>query len=169
MKNAKLENILKHIKGEKQKIKFLETIYYPGNTEVGDMLIEKVCKGKKIKRNSFGIPINYEELVNLPGVGSKTANCVLVYAFKIPAIPVDVHINRIVNRLGWVKTKTPEKTEQALKEILPKDLWLNLQPNDLSWARLKCGYNEATGFKKLQGIIAAHLPQTWVDSGRSNK
>lgn len=79
-----------------------------------------------INEHDGEVPKNYESLINLPGVGSKTANCVLVYAFKIPAIPVDVHINRIVNRLGWVKTKTPEKTEKALKEILPKDLWLNL-------------------------------------------
>jgi endonuclease-3 len=79
-----------------------------------------------IKEYNGKVPNNYEDLICLPGVGSKTANCVLVYAFKVPAIPVDVHINRIVNRLGWVKTKTPEKTEQALKEIIPKDLWLNL-------------------------------------------
>jgi len=85
--------------------------------EVSNILIEKY---------NSKVPDNYEDLVHLPGVGSKTANCVLVYAFKVPAIPVDVHINRITNRLGWVKTKTPEKTEKALKEILPKDLWLNL-------------------------------------------
>ncbi len=85
--------------------------------EVSKVLIEKY---------NSKVPDGYEDLMSLPGVGSKTANCVLVYAFKIPAIPVDVHINRIVNRLGWVKTKTPEKTEQALKEIIPKDLWLNL-------------------------------------------
>jgi len=72
------------------------------------------------------VPDIYDELINLPGVGSKTANCVLVYAFKIPAIPVDVHVHRISNRLGWVKTKNPEKTEVALKNILPKVLWLNL-------------------------------------------
>ena len=72
------------------------------------------------------VPDIYDELINLPGVGSKTANCVLVYAFKIPAIPVDTHVHRISNRLGWVKTKTPEKTEVALKNIVPKVLWLNL-------------------------------------------
>ena len=72
------------------------------------------------------VPDIYDELINLPGVGSKTANCVLVYAFKIPAIPVDTHVHRISNRLGWVKTKNPEKTEVALKNIVPKVLWLNL-------------------------------------------
>ena len=72
------------------------------------------------------VPDNYDKLINLPGVGSKTANCVLVYAFKIPAIPVDTHVHRISNRIGWVKTKNPKQTEVALKNIVPKELWLNL-------------------------------------------
>ncbi len=79
-----------------------------------------------IDRYDSKVPANYEDLVGLPGVGSKTANCVLVYAFKIPAIPVDVHVHRISNRLGWLKTITPEKTEQALMSIIPKELWLML-------------------------------------------
>ena len=72
------------------------------------------------------VPTDFEELINLPGVGAKTANCVLVYAFKIPAIPVDVHVHRISNRLGWVQAKNPNKTEQALKKLLPRDLWIDL-------------------------------------------
>jgi endonuclease-3 len=72
------------------------------------------------------VPTDFEELINLPGVGAKTANCVLVYAFKIPAIPVDVHVHRISNRLSWVQTKNPEQTEQSLKEVIPKELWINL-------------------------------------------
>lgn len=72
------------------------------------------------------VPTDFEELIHLPGVGAKTANCVLVYAFKIPAIPVDVHVQRITNRLGWVKTTNPDKTEQALKEVVPKNLWIDL-------------------------------------------
>ncbi len=72
------------------------------------------------------VPENYEELMSLPGVGSKTANCVLVYAFKIPAIPVDTHVHRISNRLGWVKTTKPLETEKALRDKIPKELWLKL-------------------------------------------
>jgi len=72
------------------------------------------------------IPKKYDKLIKLPGVGSKTANCVLVYAFRIPAIPVDTHVHRISNRIGWVKTKTPEGTEKALKEKIPKDQWIRL-------------------------------------------
>ncbi len=71
-----------------------------------------------------GIPDTVEGLVELPGVGRKTANCTLVYAFGIPAICVDTHVHRITNRLGWVHTKTPEQTERELRRILPKRYWL---------------------------------------------
>ena len=72
------------------------------------------------------VPDNFEELIRLPGVGAKTANCVLVYAFKIPAIPVDTHVHRISNRLGWVKSKKPEKTEKHLKNKIPKEQWIRI-------------------------------------------
>ncbi len=72
------------------------------------------------------VPKDFNELINLPGVGAKTANCVLVYAFKIPAIPVDTHVHRISNRIGWVTTKKPEDTESALKELIPKNQWIRV-------------------------------------------
>jgi endonuclease-3 len=72
------------------------------------------------------VPRDFSELVSLPGVGAKTANCVLVYAFKVPAIPVDTHVHRIPNRLGWIKTTKPEQTEKKLKEILPKSHWIRV-------------------------------------------
>ena len=75
------------------------------------------------------VPDTLEELVKLPGVGRKTANCVLVFAFELPAIPVDTHVHRISNRLGLVDTKDPEDTEVELTKIAPKDLWIKL--NDL--------------------------------------
>ncbi len=87
--------------------------------------IKEVSKLLIIDYNGV-VPNNYEELLSLPGVGSKTANCVLVYAFKIPAIPVDTHVHRISNRLGWVKTKNPLKTEEELKNSIPKELWLRI-------------------------------------------
>jgi endonuclease-3 len=70
-----------------------------------------------------GVPETLEELIELPGVGRKVANCVLVYAFGTRAIPVDTHVHRLSNRLGWVKTRTPEQTERALVERVPKRLW----------------------------------------------
>ncbi len=72
------------------------------------------------------VPVDFNELVSLPGVGAKTANCVLVYAFNIPAIPVDTHVHRIPNRLGWIKTTKPEQTEKKLKEIIPKGQWIRV-------------------------------------------
>ena len=75
------------------------------------------------------VPDTLEELVKLPGVGRKTANCVLVFAFELPAIPVDTHVHRISNRMGLVDTKTPDETELELSKIAPKDLWIKL--NDL--------------------------------------
>lgn len=82
---------------------------------------------KKIVEDFGGkTPETLEELLTLPGVGRKTANCVLVYGYGKEAIPVDVHVHRITNRLGWVKTGTPEQTEQALKKVLPKEFWAEI-------------------------------------------
>ncbi|MBI4565494.1 MAG: endonuclease III [Planctomycetes bacterium] len=72
------------------------------------------------------MPDTFDELIQLPGVGRKVANCVLVYAFGKPAIPVDTHVHRICNRLGWVRTKTPEETERRLERILPRRYWLRI-------------------------------------------
>jgi endonuclease III len=75
------------------------------------------------------VPDYMEGLLELPGVGRKTANCVLVYAFHVPAIPVDVHVHRISNRLGLVKTENPYNTEMELEKIVPQNYWIEL--NDL--------------------------------------
>ena len=75
------------------------------------------------------VPDTLDELVKLPGVGRKTANCVLVFAFELPAIPVDTHVHRISNRMGLVNTKNPDETEFELSKIAPKELWIKL--NDL--------------------------------------
>ncbi|HSU72463.1 MAG TPA: endonuclease III [Candidatus Binatia bacterium] len=69
------------------------------------------------------VPDTLEQLIELPGVGRKVANCVLVYSFGQDAIPVDIHVHRISNRLGWVKTKTPEETEQKLMHLIPQKHW----------------------------------------------
>ena len=69
-------------------------------------------------------PQTWMILLSLPLVGRKTANCVLVYGFGIPAIPVDTHVHRISNRLDIVNTRTPEQTEIELARVLPKRFWL---------------------------------------------
>jgi endonuclease-3 len=70
------------------------------------------------------VPDQMEQLLALPGVGRKTANLVLVEAFKKEAICVDTHVHRISNRIGYVQTKTPEQTEFALRERLPRKHWI---------------------------------------------
>lgn len=70
------------------------------------------------------IPDTVEELVQIPGVGRKTANLVVAVAFRKPAVCVDTHVHRIMNRWGYVNTKTPEQTEKELRKKLPKKYWL---------------------------------------------
>lgn len=72
------------------------------------------------------IPDEIDELVKFNGVGRKTANLVLAKGFNKPAICVDVHVHRIFNRLGYIKTKTPEETEFALREKLPLEYWIDI-------------------------------------------
>lgn len=102
-----------------------ELIFKTGFYRVKAQRIKEVSKN--ILENFDGnVPNNYEDLVSLPGVGSKTANCVLVYAFKYPAIPVDTHVHRISNRLQWVQTEKPEQTEGQLKSKIPRDQWIRI-------------------------------------------
>jgi endonuclease-3 len=79
-----------------------------------------------LEKHRGRVPQSLEQLLELPGVGRKTANCVLVYAFRKPAIPVDVHVHRVSNRLGIVKTKKPVETEIALMKIVPRRHWINI-------------------------------------------
>ncbi len=91
----------------------------------------RIQEVSQILINQFGgeVPDNMEELLELPGVGRKTANCVLVYAFEKAAIPVDTHVHRIPNRMGLVNTKNPEETEKKLLKFVPEEEQILL--NDL--------------------------------------
>lgn len=84
------------------------------------------------------VPDNFENLLSLPGVGRKTANCVLVYAFDKPAIPVDIHVHRISNRLGLVNTKMPEDTEFELLKTIPKKYWLQINDTFVMYGQNIC-------------------------------
>src|SRR5437660_11802054 len=89
-------------------------------------------------RYSGKVPDTLEELLKLPGVGRKTANCVLVYAFDKPAIPVDTHVHRISNRLGLVQTKTPEETELELMKKIQKKYWLKINDTFVMYGQNIC-------------------------------
>jgi len=84
------------------------------------------------------VPEDLDTLVQLPGVGRKTANCVLVYAFEKPAIPVDIHVHRISNRLGLVNTKNPEDTEQELMKKIDKKYWIDINDTFVMYGQNIC-------------------------------
>ncbi|MBC7217549.1 MAG: endonuclease III [Candidatus Caldatribacterium sp.] len=83
--------------------------------EVSRVLVEK-----------FGgnVPASLEDLVELPGVGRKTANIVLANAYGIPAIPVDTHVGRVAQRIGLSQSKTPEDIEEDLMRVIPQEMWI---------------------------------------------
>ncbi len=72
------------------------------------------------------VPEDLDKLLDMPGVGRKTGNCVLVYGFLEPAVPVDTHVHRISNRLGIADTKDPDDTEKVLQEKIPKKYWIEI-------------------------------------------
>ncbi len=89
----------------------------------------KDISGRLLSDYGGRVPDTIEGLLLLPGVGRKTANLVVTMGYGLPGICVDTHVHRITNRWGYVKTKTPEETETALREKLPKRYWLEI--NDL--------------------------------------
>lgn len=91
-----------------------------------------------VEKHDGKVPDSVEALLALPGVGRKTANCVLIYAFNRPALCVDIHMHRITNRLGWVSTQTPEQTERALERVMPRDLWAGSNRLFLQHGRAIC-------------------------------
>ena len=78
-----------------------------------------------IKKYNGKTPSQIDELIKFKGVGRKTANLVLAKGHNIPALCVDVHVHRISNRMGYLKTKTPDETEMKLREILPIEFWID--------------------------------------------
>ena len=79
-----------------------------------------------VEKYNSKVPDSIEEMTKFNGVGRKTANLVMAKGFQKPAICVDVHVHRIFNRLGYIKTRTPEETEFALREKLPEKYWMDI-------------------------------------------
>ena len=121
-----------------------------GNTRTIARLIRPVgfyrTKAKAVKRIAQillkeyrgKVPREMERLLELPSVGRKTANCVLVFGFKEPAIPVDTHVHRIFNRIGVVNTKTPEETEVELTRLVDRRDWLPLNDVFVKFGQMIC-------------------------------
>ncbi|MBW1644392.1 MAG: endonuclease III, partial [Deltaproteobacteria bacterium] len=118
--------------------KEIETLIYPAGFYP--------TKAKRIKQISKIIidtykgitPDDLDELLKLPGVGRKTANLVLIEGFKKNAICVDTHVHRISNRVGLVTTKTPDKTEFALRKSLPEKYWIQYNEILVAFGQIIC-------------------------------
>ncbi len=117
----KVEKLIFGIGFYKQKSKYI--------TNAAKMVV-KDFKGK--------LPDNIDELVKLPGVGRKVANILLIHVHKKDSIAVDVHVNRISNRLGIVNTKKPEQTEKELKKKIPKKLWNKVNTSMVAYGQTLC-------------------------------
>lgn len=107
----------------------IERAIYPvGFYRTKARAIRAICRAL-IERFAGRVPDTIDELLTLTGVGRKTANLVVTMGYGKPGICVDTHVHRISNRLGYVRTRTPEKTEAALRERLPRRYWIGY--NDL--------------------------------------
>lgn len=91
-----------------------------------------------IEKHKGNVPGTMEELIELPGVGRKTANCVLSHVFGEDTVCVDTHVFRIAHRLGWSKGKTPEKVERDIQKALPKRLWSETNRTFVQFGRDVC-------------------------------
>jgi endonuclease-3 len=119
------------------KAKIEELIYPAGFFRKKAETLQKIAKSLQ---SDYGgtVPSSIEELLKLPGVGRKTANLVLAQGFNIPAICVDIHVHRISNRLGLVRTKNPDDTEAALKKIVQRKRWTSLNSLLVSFGKVVC-------------------------------
>jgi endonuclease-3 len=103
--------------------KIQELIYPVGFYKTKAKRIKDISKTLIVEYNG-NVPETLDELLKLKGVGRKTANIVMVYGHKKNGfLPIDTHCHKIPNRLGWIKTKNPEQTEEALKKLLPHEFW----------------------------------------------
>ncbi|WP_298819485.1 endonuclease III domain-containing protein [Chloroflexus sp.] len=98
-------------------------IYPVGFYRVKARQIVAICQ-ILLERYNGKVPSDLDELLKLPGVGRKTANLVVTAGYGLPGICVDIHVHRICNRWGYVKTRTPEETELALRATLPQRYWI---------------------------------------------
>jgi len=105
--------------------KLKKIIFKSGHYNKKAEAIRHVSK-ELIKKHDGKVPSNFQDLISIKHIGPKTANIVLCFSFNKCVIPVDTHVHRIPNRLGWIKTKNPEKTEKELERIVPKKYWTDM-------------------------------------------
>jgi endonuclease-3 len=116
----------------------LEQLIYPvGFYPTKAKRLKAICR-ILIEQYQGAVPDEMEQLLTLPGVGRKTANLVLAEGFKKDAICVDTHVHRISNRIGYVKTPSPEKTELALRRKLPRKYWIMYNELLVAFGQILC-------------------------------
>lgn len=123
----------------KLRVKEIEKLIYPVSFYRNKAQHVKACCTMLVSRFGGRVPSTMEELTMLPGVGRKTANLVLILGFKsLENICVDTHVHRIANRLGWVATKLPDETEQALYRATERRWWPYINLYLVTWGQNVC-------------------------------
>ncbi|MDR0402444.1 MAG: endonuclease III [Treponema sp.] len=116
-----------------------------------------------LEKNGGLVPSDMDALLELPGVGRKTANLVVIEAFGKYGICVDIHVHRISNRTGWLSSKTPEETEMILRKILPKKFWKTINAILVLYGQRLC--RPVSPFCS-QCVIKAHCVRAGVEKSR---
>lgn len=137
-----------------------ELIYPVGFFRTKAKMLKKL---PSVLKEKFGgiLPSTVEELCELPGVGRKTANLVVALGFGMPAICVDVHVHRMSNRFGLIKTETPFETEMTLRRILPVEYWQTWNSYLVAFGQTRCSPRNP----KCDGCPI----REWCDFGRKRK
>jgi endonuclease III len=144
----------------KLQVKEIEKLIYPVSFYRNKAVHVKACCQMLLDRFDGRVPSTLEDLVTLPGVGRKTANLTLIVAFKsLRNICVDTHVHRISNRLGWVKTRLPEETEQALYRATDARWWADINLYLVTWGQNIC---RPIGPRCGKCVIAADCPRIGV-------
>jgi endonuclease-3 len=117
----------------------IEKLIYPVSFYRNKAVHVRACCRKLLDEYGGVVPDTMEGLLTLPGVGRKTANLVLILSHASrDNICVDTHVHRIANRLGWVRTRTPEETEQALYRVVPRRYWAEVNLRLVTWGQNVC-------------------------------
>ncbi len=120
-------------------VKQIEKLIYPVGFYRNKAEFVRAASRTLVEKFGGRVPATLEELVTLPGVGRKTANLVMILAFQSQAnICVDIHVHRISNRLGWVRTREPEETERALYRVIEQRWWPVINLYLVTWGQNVC-------------------------------
>jgi endonuclease-3 len=148
-------------------VKTIERLIYPVSFYRNKARHVKACCQILVSCFGGSVPATMEELLTLPGVGRKTANLVLILGFQsLENICVDTHVHRISNRLGWVATKTPEETEQALYRAIAPRWWPYVNLYLVTWGQNVC---RPVYPRCGDCVIREECPRIGVRPGRGHK